>query len=132
MRPKASSFGGHAKVYTPSKQVEYENWVRLCFKQAYPNAEPFSKDEELTVRIEVQFAVPKSFSKKKRAEALSWYMFPKTKPDLDNCIKSVLDALNGIAFADDAQIVDISAIKTYERQSSVHVEITNGCLEEEY
>jgi Holliday junction resolvase RusA-like endonuclease len=43
---------------------------------------------------------------------LSWFLAP-TKPDLDNQIKTVLDALEGLAYNNDSQVVDISAHKRY-------------------
>lgn len=39
--------------------------------------------------------------------------YPTSKPDLDNCIKFVLDCFNEILFKDDAQVVSIKAIKRY-------------------
>ena len=35
------------------------------------------------------------------------------KPDIDNVAKSVLDALNGLAFDDDSLIHDLQIIKRY-------------------
>lgn len=116
MRPKASSFGGHAKVYTPSKQIEYENWVRLCYQEAYPDAKPM--EGPLYAIVKVNMRVPKSASKKKRQEMLDAKIYPTKKPDLDNCIKQ-LDALNGVAFADDSQIIYIDAAKRYMEEDSM-------------
>jgi len=116
MRPKASSFGGHAKVYTPSKQIEYENWVRLCYQKAYPDAKPM--EGPICARISVLMRVPKSASKKKHVAMLAGEIKPTKKPDLDNCVKQ-LDALNGVAFADDSQIVGIIANKQYAEDDSM-------------
>ena len=44
------------------------------------------------------------------------------KPDLDNLVKSVLDALNDVAWHDDAQIVELHVSKHYV--SSPHIYIT--------
>lgn len=118
MRPKASSFGGHAKVYTPSKQIEYENWVRLCYQEAYPNEKPM--EGPLYAIVNVNMRVPKSASKKKRLTMLTGETKPTKKPDLDNCIKQ-LDALNGVAFADDSQIVEIHATKSFAEEDSMSI-----------
>lgn len=118
MRPKASSFGGHAKVYTPSKQIEYENWVRLCYQKAYPDAKPM--EGSICAHISVLMRVPKSASKKKRDAMLAGEIKPTKKPDLDNCIKQ-LDALNGVAFADDSQIVEIHANKSFAEEDSMSI-----------
>lgn len=110
MRPKASNFGGHSRVYTPSKQIEYENWIRCCYREKYPD-EPIW-DEPLAVAVVVYMGIPKSTPKKKRALMLQGDILPTKKPDLDNVIKD-LDALNGIAFTDDSLITDINACKRY-------------------
>ena len=38
---------------------------------------------------------------------------PTVPPDLDKLIRAALDALTGIVYLDDAQVVDISATKSY-------------------
>ena len=116
MRPKACSFGGHSRVYTPGKQIEYENWIRCCYRERYPD-EP-ALDGPLCVQVRVHMGIPKSAPKKKRALMLEGKILPTKKPDLDNVIKD-LDALNGIAFADDSQIVGIVASKDYAEAPSV-------------
>lgn len=118
MRPKASSFGGHAKVYTPSKQIEYENWVRLCYQEAYPSEKPM--EGPLYAIVNVYMRVPKSASKKNREAMLACEIKPTKKPDLDNCVKQ-LDALNGVAFADDSQIVEIHADKSFAEEDSMSI-----------
>ena len=45
------------------------------------------------------------------------------KPDLDNLVKSVLDGLNGIAYVDDNQIIDIEARKEYGLYNSIYIEL---------
>ena len=48
---------------------------------------------------------------------------PSAKPDIDNVIKAVLDALNGIAYKDDARVVELEARKVYGNEPGVAVEI---------
>ena len=38
---------------------------------------------------------------------------PAKKPDCDNIAKIILDSLNGIAYADDKQIISLSVEKYY-------------------
>ena len=68
--------------------------------------------------VKVNMRVPKSASKKRRQEMLDAKIYPTKKPDLDNCIKQ-LDALNGVAFADDSQIIYIDAAKRYMEEDSM-------------
>jgi Holliday junction resolvase RusA-like endonuclease len=44
---------------------------------------------------------------------------PSVRPDLDNFVKAVLDAANGILWKDDGQIVELYAFKRYARGRSV-------------
>jgi Holliday junction resolvase RusA-like endonuclease len=48
------------------------------------------------------------------------------KMDIDNVCKCVLDAMNGIVYVDDRQVVSLHATKRYDTISSVHV-----CVREE-
>ena len=120
MRPRSSSFGGHARIYAPSQQIEYENWIRSCYMDKY-GGEPFLKGP-LSVSIEVYVGIPKSATKKNRALMLEGRLVPTKKPDLDNVIKQ-LDALNGIAFEDDSCICEISAFKIYSETPRVAFEL---------
>jgi Holliday junction resolvase RusA-like endonuclease len=49
----------------------------------------------------------------KRPKARKHQHFKTTRPDLDKHIRAVLDALSGIAYNDDAQVVCINAMKVY-------------------
>jgi len=106
-RPKFSRQGNFVKTYTPEKTVNYENWVKMCWM----NSGQEKMQGNIIAVIVARFMIPQSFSKKKRNE-LNEKPCPK-KPDCDNIAKSILDALNGIAYDDDAQIVDLSVSKVY-------------------
>lgn len=49
--------------------------------------------------------------------------YNKTKPDLDNYIKAVLDSANGILYVDDCQIVKLTAEKKYDLVPSIIINI---------
>ena len=74
--------------------------------------------------IEAYFSVPKSASKKKRAAMLTGDIRPTKKPDMDNILKTVADALNGIAYRDDSQIVRAIVDKYYDTAPRLIVTIT--------
>jgi Holliday junction resolvase RusA-like endonuclease len=48
-------------------------------------------------------------------------LYPKVKPDLDNVAKAVLDAINGIVYVDDAQVINLVATKRYATDPRVEV-----------
>lgn len=76
----------------------------------------------LAVTIEAAFPVPKAASKAKRQAMLDRSLLPVTGADLDNIVKN-LDGLNKVAFADDAQIVRITASKFYALEAGVTVSV---------
>ena len=59
-------------------------------------------------------------AKKKAAALLGNHT---SRPDLDNLLKAVLDALNGVAFLDDSQITEVRAVKSWWERSQTVVEI---------
>jgi Holliday junction resolvase RusA-like endonuclease len=56
--------------------------------------------------------------------ALGGAVLPVGKPDLDNLLKAVLDAINAIVFADDSQVVSLLASKTYGARPQVSVSVS--------
>lgn len=98
--------GNH--TYTPRATRDYEHLVRTSYiKQCGNQMNDFNK-----ITIKAYFEIPKSATKKERAEIIEGKRINK-KPDIDNIIKIILDSLNGLAYADDKQITKIEASKSY-------------------
>ncbi len=104
-------------VYTPSKTKVFENIVAL----SYGNRPSFD-DKYIRIRLKFKFEIPKSYTKKKRLEAIEGKIRP-TKADIDNYIKAVLDGLNKKAWKDDRYIIGILAEKEYSEKSCIEVSI---------
>lgn len=121
-RPRFSTNNGYVTARTPQKTVEYENLVRMEYKAAMGDKH-FEKEVPLNVVIKAYYMIPKSVSKKKAQEMLDGRIRPTKKPDYDNIGKIVCDALNGIAYYDDSQIVDAHVIKEYAQIPRVDVMI---------
>lgn len=121
-RPKFSVRGGFAKAYTPAKTRNAEKHIAECFKQAYPD---FKMPVKGPIKLYVTFfmPIPTSLSKKKQKELAAVCAWHTKKPDLDNLVKLVNDALNGIAWEDDSCIVSTRASKCYYSTPSTFVEI---------
>jgi Holliday junction resolvase RusA-like endonuclease len=66
-------------------------------------------------------STPKSWSRKKKLEAETMELMPMTKPDASNYLKGVEDALNGILFDDDAQIVLPMPFKAYSSKPRIEL-----------
>ena len=133
MRPKATRMGGFTRVYTPKAQVQNENWIRLEY-QRKAEKEDFTGFGEKPVKVEIYYCkrTPKGMPKKRKAEALATRLKPTTKQDLDNVVKTILDALNGIAYDDDSQVVEIRAYKNYAETDHTDVSMTDdvyACVE---
>jgi len=121
-RPKFSTQGGFARAITPEKTINYETLVKMEY-QAQCDGYMFDSRAALGMVVTAYKPIPKSTSKKKRIMMLGDIIWPTKKPDWDNIGKIVCDALNKIAFCDDAQIVDGRVIKRYAEQPRVEVEI---------
>lgn len=115
-RPRFTRTG---RSYTPAKTEKFENLVRLAYSLQQPDLDPTEGPIELTVRA--YFSIPKSWSKKKQAEAATEQMKKISKPDLDNCLKAVQDGLNGVAWKDDAQVADTHTSKRYSTRPRVDI-----------
>lgn len=107
---------GH--TYTPKETVLYENWIKTCYLNRVGN---ITLTGELRATIEAYYTIPKSKSLKAKKAMLEGLIRPVKKPDADNIAKAVLDSLNGIAYKDDAQIVDITIRKYYSESGFVKV-----------
>ena len=120
-RPRFSTIAGHVQARSPEQTVLYENLVRTQYQEQC--GAQFPDDAEIDVRIMAYYQVPKSVSKKKRLAMLHHSIRPTKKPDTDNIAKIICDSLNGIAYRDDAQVVDLMCRKFYSETPRVVVTI---------
>lgn len=120
-RPRFSTRGGFVKTYTPEKTASYENFVKVCYLNEFHD---FKITGEIDAEIIAYFPIPKNFSKKKRQLASYGEIRPAKKPDCDNIAKIILDSLNGIAYEDDKQIIDLKVAKFYSDDPHVNVTLT--------
>jgi Holliday junction resolvase RusA-like endonuclease len=119
-RPRASKRGGFVRLYTPEQTVNAETFTKLC---AMDQVGQPMLEGPLVVAMHAVFDIPVSFSKKKKADALSGALRPTGKPDLDNLAKLYSDALNKIVWGDDAQIVSMALSKSYGIEPGVTITI---------
>ena len=113
-RPRFSRRSG--TVYTPSKTAKYEEEIRCSFLAA-SGGEMISKGSYAVVILDAYFEIPKSYTKGKRLACEHNINRPDKKPDIDNVLKVVLDALNGVAYEDDKQVIEVICRKWYSRSS---------------
>jgi Holliday junction resolvase RusA-like endonuclease len=107
-------------TYTPTKTVNYETFVKELYIM-----EHYTKQLEgaLQMTVKAYFKIPKSQSQKNRWLMRTGEIRPTKKPDWDNVGKIISDALNGLAYHDDSQIVSATIEKRYSLEPRVEVEI---------
>ena len=111
-RPRFSS-KGKRKAYTPSVTKTQETKIALVYKSHYHGFK-FAKGVPLRIVVDAFVAIPKSTTKRDREKMLSGELRPvKRILDADNATKLAMDALNGVAYYDDAQIVEETGRKFY-------------------
>lgn len=121
-RPRVVHNGNFSKAYTPKETVNYENLVKLMYKQE-AKGWIFPDGSMLDVRIIAYYDIPKSTSKKKRRLMLEHKIRPTKKPDFDNIGKIICDSLNLVAYHDDSAVVDAQVRKFYSENPRVDVTI---------
>lgn len=106
------------RAYTPRETVEYEKRIAQSYDGDMHTSPVF-------VDIRAFFAIPRSYTKKQKTAIENGDLMPTKKPDADNIAKVVLDALNGVAYEDDRQVVDLAVVKMYSTDRE-GLEITIG------
>jgi len=100
-RTKGRPRFANGRAYTPKETTVAEKTIRDAWRQT--GESPF----EFDVLVDVSF-----------------FMATRRRKDLDNLVKLVLDALNGEAFADDSQVVEINARKIFSDKENARTELT--------
>lgn len=121
-RPRFVRRGKYVSTYTPKTTLKYEEIIRNAFVEQCIGKYDKEYVGAVKVSIWAHFEPPKSYSKERREELIK-NVYHINKPDLDNITKSILDALNGVAWKDDSQICDLEVHKCYEIENRIEVEI---------
>lgn len=100
--------------YDPAGNREAKAVVRVVAHQAMQAAGLALLDEPLGIEVVCHLWRPKSAPRRR--------VYPTTKPDGDNLLKLVLDALNGVVWRDDACVCDMRVVKRYAK-STPHTEV---------
>ena len=113
---------GHSVSYTPENDLLYENLIKSRFLD---QADGFYLETgtPVALRIVARFMPSASTSKKKQQDMLAGEILPLKKPDMDNIVKVVADALNGTAYHDDKQIDLVSAKKAYSAMEGLDITV---------
>lgn len=111
--------GGFVKNYTPARHPvqDFKATVRLAYSQATDSI------ADGPVSLNVTFVMPRPKSQFWKTKPTPRYWHAK-KPDIDNLLKSLKDALTGLAWVDDSQVCTVLAHKMVASGSEApHVEV---------
>ncbi len=122
-RPRFTKTGGFVRVYDPEKSRNYKAYVKYIASQEVRKNGWKVTDQPIEVNIKAFMTIPKSKPKKFKKAAIEGSIRPTKKPDVDNLFKAVTDALNGIAYADDKQIVKAAQSKWYAEEPRMEVSV---------
>lgn len=120
-RGRAVMTGKGIRVFTPQKTRSFEADVRQMARAEMGDRPPIEGPIEL--RIRAVFPVPQSWPGWKRDLALRGDVLHTARPDLDNLMKAIKDALNGIVWRDDGQVCFSEAVKHYGERPAVIVTV---------
>ncbi|WP_186121474.1 RusA family crossover junction endodeoxyribonuclease [Burkholderia gladioli] len=121
-RPRFARRGARVTTYTPAKTESYEGHVKFMARLAMRSTPPYTGPVRLVIYIAVP--IPASWSRKRQAEAAAGEIGATKKPDEDNVVKALKDAMNGIVYLDDSQVVSNHIEKFYAREPGVRIEAT--------
>jgi len=117
-RPRFARRGQFVQTYTDAKTIDYETQVAMKARHAIGSTKPL--ESALTVFLYLRYTVPASYSKKRKEACLGGLEYPK-RIDIDNVYKSITDAMNGIVYLDDSQIVEAHIKKVYAEESGANI-----------
>lgn len=121
-RPRVGMRGKKPIMYTPPETVEYENKIAAAASAANPSGGLFAGPVRLEIRI--FHPIRDSWPKKKQEAARAGQMVPTMKVDIDNALKAVCDALNGVLWLDDVQVVNVGMSKRFSDTPRLEITVT--------
>lgn len=119
-RPRIIYIGKKPSVKDPEKSKQFKELCADLARVYMNNAKMVKFEQHVPLEAMLEFRIPRPIRMEKGRT------LPVVRPDLDNYVKAVKDALNGICYHDDSQIVDLIARKRYVEPGSpagIRVEI---------
>lgn len=121
-RPRVGMRGKKPIMFTPPETVEYQEKIAFAAFAASNEGKLFVGPVRLELRI--FHPIRESWPKKKQEAARSGQMVPTMKPDADNVLKAVCDALNGVLWVDDVQVVNVGMSKRFSDTPRLEISVT--------
>jgi Holliday junction resolvase RusA-like endonuclease len=118
-RPRFTKTG---HTYTDSETKAYEQKIVAYYHKTF-GAFRWADGSFIRIKVTAHYPIPKSATKAAIASMQAGGILPSRKPDIDNVLKIVLDALNGVAYKDDSRVVSVEAEKIYSFTPKLVIEI---------
>lgn len=120
-RPRATKDRkGNVRVFTPSKTREAEQTLAA---RAMPFRPPTPIEGPVHLDVIFVLPIPASYPKWKKEAAEAGYLFHTKKPDRDNLLKLLKDALNEVFWLDDGQVCIGTEQKVYGAEPRTWVRV---------
>ena len=114
---------GRRAVYTPAKTKAYENFIKGCY---WEQCDGYNfKDAFITLDVKAYMPILSTFRKAEKEAARNNEIKPTSKPDADNILKAILDALNELAYDDDRYIYKVNIERIYSDNPRTEVTISD-------
>lgn len=120
-RARIGRVGGFSRMFTPAKTLAYEGLVAQMAQQAMAGAPLMQGPVSLSLHL--FHTIPRSATKRQRADMLAGLVRPTKKPDADNVLKAIADGMNGVVWRDDVQAVEIRLTKRFAEVPGVIVTV---------
>lgn len=118
--PKARPRTVNGHTYTPERTRIHEEKIAMVYKSRYRDF-MFEKGEPLRIVVDAYFKIAKSDKKSVKEDKILGKIRPTGTPDADNVQKAVQDAVNGLAYYDDSQIVEAVTRKWYSDEPRTEI-----------
>ena len=118
-RHQVGKFGVYLPKHVERRLGTYKAAIAGAIREKY--GDEFSVGKGVPVSLKLVFRMPmaKSWPKYKRERCMWGAHF--VKPDLDNLVKAVKDALVPDVLYDDSQVVNLDAMKLWAPEGGVHI-----------
>lgn len=110
------------RAYTSKNTALYERMIAKSWRETYGQEKV---QGYIYLSVFAYFPLNKTDSLKTKEKKLNNELKPNKKPDADNILKVVADALNGVAYDDDKQITVMYCRKLYAKEPRIEVFIDN-------
>jgi Holliday junction resolvase RusA-like endonuclease len=104
--------GNFMAKYQPAELIHWIEDAKAQIREQMPKEWKPISDQIKIVSISFVYPPLKGWTKKKHKELMDGNrIYKDTKPDIDNLLKNLWDACNGLVWIDDSQIVEINSVK---------------------